>query len=208
MKKIVNYVGSLVSIVSLVAFSGPALAANTNGNKLLCFDGTTDGGFYGLCSLAPDGTATLDNVSNDATGVTNPYDQYSGVYLQNSNLDGKKLSAVNQLAFDYTGVPTAGSPRLTLPIDKNGDGVTDVYASIGAYYCNDGAGHVDAINDLSCQIFLNDNSAGPWANWDAFVAANPTWKIGKNLPFIIADDPGTWTVSNVQLGKGPARATK
>src|SRR5262245_3660885 len=120
------------------AFAGP------NGNKLSCFDGTTDGGFYGLCSVTNAGVATLDNTSNDATGTANPFDQYSGVYLQNSNLDGKKLKSVNQLAFDYTGTPTNGSPRISLPLDTNGDGATDVYAFISAFWCNDGAGHLDA----------------------------------------------------------------
>jgi hypothetical protein len=40
------------------------------------------------------------------------------------------------------------------------------------------------------------------------VAAHPDWRVGPNLPFVIADEPGTWTVSDVQLGKGPAKPGK
>ena len=206
---------ALAALTAMLAVALPASAANAgnvNGNKLQCFSGTTDGGFFGECSLTADGVATLNNNSptdtppgNDTTGTTDPFDQYSGVYIQNSNLDGKALKEVNQLRFSFTGVATAGSPRLTIPIDTNGDGVTEFYVSIGAFYCDDGSGNVDAINGTTCTIYRNDNGSGPWANWAAFVAANPSWRVANALPFIIADDPGFWTVSNVQLGKGPAK---
>jgi hypothetical protein len=55
-------------------------------------------------------------------------------------------------------------------------------------------------------IFVGNQITG-YANWDAFVAAFPTATVGADaLPFIIADDAGSWTVSDVQLGKGPAKA--
>jgi len=189
-----------LAAVMAVAAAGSALAG-PNGNKLQCFSGTTDGGIYGgTCTVTKTGVATLDNTDGNTNG------DYSGVYLQNSNLDGKKLNTVNQLAFDYTGTPTNGSPRISLPLDTNGDGATDVYAFISAYWCNDGAGHVDAINDPTCMIFVGSQITG-YANWKAFLAAYPTATVGADaLPFIIADDVGSWTVSNVQLGKGPAGA--
>ncbi len=200
MKKITKF-GAVIMMFSMALVV--SAAGNTNGNKLQCFSGTTDLDIYGgTCTLSSDGTATLNNSGGDTDG------EYSGVYLSNSNLDGKLLSEINKLSFTYTGEATAGSPRLTFPLDKDGDGVTDVYASVGAYYCNDGAGLVDVLNDPTCTIYLNDGSAGPWANWAELIAANPTWKVAKALPFIIADDAGTWTVSNVQLGKGPAKAAK
>ncbi|HEX9267944.1 MAG TPA: hypothetical protein VF965_10715, partial [Candidatus Limnocylindria bacterium] len=40
-------------------------------------------------------------------------------------------------------------------------------------------------------------------NWAAFVAAHPTWHVGAT-PFVIADDAGLWTVSNVHLGEQQA----
>ena len=36
--------------------------------------------------------------------------EYSGVYLQNSNLEGKAIRTINQLGFSYTGIATAGRP--------------------------------------------------------------------------------------------------
>lgn len=188
----------LTVCVAALALAGasPALAGTEKGNTLSCFSGTEDGGYNGTCTFTADG-AVLDNVD----GNDNPYDNYAGVYLQNSNLDGKTLADVNKLSFRYTGEPTAGSPRFSLPIDT-GNGSTAFYAFVSAYYCNDGNGLVDAVNDPTCVIFAGSES---FASWAAMVAAHPGWRIGPSLPFVIADDPGEWTVSDVQLGKGPAR---
>ena len=191
----------LTALVAAVALIGAsvALAESENGNKLSCFSGTEDG-FNGTCTFTADG-AELDNVDGDR----NPGNNYSGVYLQNSNLDGKALANVNKLSFRYTGDgATAGSPRFSLPIDT-GSGTTAFYAFVSAYYCNDGAGLVDALNDATCTIFAGSES---FANWGALLAAHPDWRVGPNLPFVIAEDPGLWTVSQVQLGKGPAQPAK
>ncbi len=180
------------------------IGANANGNKLQCFSGTTDAlGFGGTCSLTESGVGTLDNTDGNTNG------DYSGVYIQNSNLNGKSLAEVALLGFNYTGTALAGSPRISLPLDTDGDGVSDTYAFISAFHCNDGAGLVDAINDETCTIFVSPQISG-YDNWAAFEAANPTYTIGPDgaLPFIIADDVGSWTVSNVRLGKGPARAVR
>jgi hypothetical protein len=187
-----------IATVALVGASA-ALAGSENGNTLSCFSGTQDGGANGTCTLTADG-AVLDNVDGD----TNPFNNYSGVYLQNSNLDGKALGSVNKLSFRYTGDPTAGSPRFSLPIDT-GSGTTAFYAFVSAFYCNDGNGLVDALNDATCTIQAGSES---FPNWAAMLAAHPDWRVGPDLPFVIADDPGTWTVSDVQLGKGPAKGSK
>ena len=183
---------------------GANIGANANGNKLQCFSGTTDGlGFGGTCSLTETGVATLDNTDGNVNG------DYSGVFIQNSNLNGKTLAEVALLGFSYTGTALAGSPRISLPLDTDGDGATDTYAFISAFHCNDGAGLVDAINDQTCTIFVGNQISG-YDNWAAFAAANPTYEIGPDgaLPFIIADDAGSWEVSAVRLGKGPARAVR
>ena len=176
-----------------------ALAGSENGNTLSCFSGTEDGGANGTCTFTANG-AVLDNVDNDA----DPYNNYSGVYLQNSNLEGKTLATVNKLSFRYTGIATAGAPRFSLPIDT-GSGETAFYAFLAAFYCDDGTGLVDVLNDATCTIYAGSES---FANWAALVAAHPDWRVGPNLPFVIADEPGTWTVSDVQLGKGPAKPGK
>ena len=166
-------------------------------NKLLCFDGTTDGfGYGGTCTLptkGAKGSAVLDTDGGDIDG------EYAGVYVENSNVYGKLLSAVATLSFEYVGsVPGAGAPRFSLPVAETG-GTTDAYAYISAYYCNDGLGLVDATNDPTCTIWYGANS---YVNWAAFTAAYPSAKVATDAyVFVIADEPGNWTVSNVNFGK-------
>lgn len=193
---------AIVLSAALLGNAGTAAAAN----PLLCFDGTTDtangqtGGvtYGGHCILNATGTgATLDNSVPVGSG------DYSGVNFATSSLSGKPLSQVTDLSFTYTGTATAGSPRISLPIDTNGDGTTDFYAFIGAFYCNNGAGFVDPLHDTTCTIFYTGNTTGD-ANWATFVAAHPTWKVSNSVPFVIADDAGLWTVDNVHLGETTA----
>jgi len=190
-------------IASTAGAAQPGNSMSFGANQLTCFDGTTDGGYYGLCSMTH-GVATLDNVTNDKTGPTTSNDQYSGVYLKKSALVGKAIGDVKQLGFSYRGVATAGSPRISLGIDTNGDGIRDDYAFISAYYCNDGAGNVDAVNDPTCTIYTG---SGAYANWETMVAAHPEYRVA-GTPFVIADDPGTWTLFNVKLGQPLSRVTK
>ena len=207
MKKILLAVTAVVAIgvaMPVALGASPLAPSIANGNKLTCFDGTTDGA-YGLCTVNKAGIATLDNESNDETGTMNPFDQYSGVYVKNSNLVGKTIGTVNQLGFSYRGDPaTAGSPRISLGIDTDGDGDRDVFAFISAFYCNDGVGNVDVIKDPTCTIYAGD---AVYENWAAMVAAHPEYRVGYT-PFVIADDQGEWTVFNVKLGKGPAGGPK
>jgi len=203
MKKPITNAAAVAAVISMLTMGMVATAAAPTTapgqNKLQCFDGTTETiGFYGgTCTLTGKGAkgpATLDNTDGNING------SYSGVYiLDSSQLNGKTIGSVTQLSFSYTGTATAGSPRFSLPIDTNGDSVTDFYAFVGAFYCNDGAGLVDAINDSTCTIFAGSES---FANWAAMVAAHPAWTITDDYPFVIADDAGIWTVSNVKLGKG------
>ena len=194
---------AVLSAAVLLGNAGPAAASN-GANPLLCFDGTTDtangdtgGAVYGgVCTRTANG-AILDNSLSVGSG------DYSGVYYKHSSLSGKLLGDVTQLSFNYTGVATAGSPRISLPIDVTGDGTTDFYAFIGAFYCNDGAGLVDPIHDTTCTIFYTGGPVSGDPNWAAFVAAHPTWHVGAT-PFVIADDAGRWTVSNVHLGEQQA----
>ena len=191
--------------------ASPSLAAagkgNENGNKFQCFSGTTDGGFNGTCTYTASGDgAVLNTVDSDL----DPNNNYAGVYLQNTNLDGKLLADVNKLAFSYAGSGAAGgSPRFSIPIDTDGDGDTEAYAFIDTQGCNNGnpnTGTLDAINDATCTVWFQDVS---YPNWAAFAAANPTYRIAKDaLAFIIVDQPGTFTITNIQIGKGPAKAAK
>jgi hypothetical protein len=199
-----------VAAAAVLLFATSVYAApnsnSLNGNKLQCFSGTMDGGYNGDCTLIQNG-AFLDNTDGDL----DPNNNYSGVYIQNSNLDGKLLSDVNKLAFTYAAsagtTASGGSPRISIPIDENGDGTTEAYAFIDTLGCNDGSadnGTLDAINDPTCTVSYG---SATYPNWAAFAAANPTYRIATDaLTFIIADQPGDWTITNVQLGKGAAKA--
>ena len=196
-----------VSAAVLLGNAGASAAANAS-SQLLCFDGTTDTAngdtgtavYGGVCTRTSNG-AILNNSVPVGSG------DYSGVYYQTSSLSGKLLGDVTQLSFNYTGVPTAGSPRISLPIDVTGDGTTDFYAFIGASACNNGAGLVDPIHDTTCTIFYTGGPVSGDPNWAAFVAAHPTWHVGA-IPFVIADDAGLWTVFNVHLGEANATDNK
>ncbi len=198
---------TFVTVILALAMSMPTGAAVDTApgqNKLLCFDGTTDGGFGGLCSLNSNGAkgpATLNNTDNISTG------DYAGVYIQNSTVVGQQLSSITQLGYHYSGTitPTPGSLSLNLPIDVNGDHTTDFYAFIDAFYCPGNSGHVDVINDTNCGIYAGGVIFYP--NWAAFVAAYPTATVASTaLPFVIAErtpveGPAIWTVGSVILGK-------
>lgn len=190
-----------------ISDAAPSYAKNPNadasGNKLQCFQGQGDGyGSHGTCTLIDNG-ATLFTTDND--GI--PHNNYAGVYVP-SNLGGRLLSDVNKLSFDYDGTGAAGgSPRISLPIDENGDGDMEAYAYIDTMGCNDGnanSGTLDAINDATCTIWYNNMS---YQNWAAFVTANPTYRIASNATtFIIVDAEGDFDITNVQLGRGTAKA--
>jgi hypothetical protein len=67
MKKLMSYAAAAAMLVGSLAVSMPASASAPSTapgqNKLVCFDGTTDGGFGGVCTLKANGAkgpATLD----------------------------------------------------------------------------------------------------------------------------------------------------
>ena len=108
-----------IAVPVALGASKPVPVVPTVANQLTCFDGTIGGAIYGgNCTLTKYGVATLDNETNDVTATTNPCDQYSGVYVKNSNLVGKAIGTINQLGFSYTGdAATGGAPRISLGID-------------------------------------------------------------------------------------------
>jgi hypothetical protein len=202
-------VGAVALMGSLFLLSNNAFAAGIpvstapGQNKLQCFDGTTDDGFGGTCTVSngAKGPATLNNTDTNAAG------DYAGVYILNSTLFGQLLTDVKQLSYNYTGTttPGPGDLSLNLPIDTNGDGTTDAYAFIDAAYCPGVNGYVDVINDPNCGIYYNGSVF--YANWAAFIAAYPGAKVATDsYAFVIAERTPSeasayWTVSNVKLGK-------
>lgn len=187
-----------VAIAAALMFSSAAFADRTTApgqNKLLCFDGLSDGGYGGTCTVTSGPKSK--QVAQLTTNGGNPSGEYAGVYFAKGPLDGKTLGQVDKLSFSYSGSPAgAGAPRFSIPIDSDGDGAWDLFAFASAFYCNDGAGHVDVVNDATCTIFAGAES---FLNWAAFAAAHPTWRIAKNaVTFIISDEPGQWAITDVR----------
>lgn len=194
MKKILGLT-LLFVVMGFGVYTGASAAVT---GPLTCFDGPSDSTIYGGDCTITAGTATLDNSGGDSDG------SYSGVYYPNDTLKGILLSDVDALSFDYTGTSTAGSPRISMPIDTNNDGNVDFYTFISAFYCSDGAGNVDPLTDSTCTIW---NGGISYANWAAFLAAYPTAKVANAPTFVIADDAGSWTVSNVVIGDAATTAS-
>jgi hypothetical protein len=202
MKKIITGLAALSLVASFAFFSTVDAAPQTTApgqNKIQCFDGPSDGTDYGgQCTLAGKGArgpATLNNTGEDPDG------SYSGLYIETANLAGTQLEDVKKLQFSYTGTATAGAPRFSIEINPDGqEGSDTIYAFVSAYYCNNGAGLVDVINDPTCTIYYGSES---YPNWAAFVAAYPDATIAdSDYPvFIIADEVGSWTISGVKIGR-------
>ena len=200
LKQPIRFLSIFAFVLSAVLLGNGGTAAAAN--PLLCFDGTTDGGFNGHCTLVAGG-AILDTIDGD----TNPNNAYAGVYYAESSLSGKPLAGLSA-SFTYAAsagtTASGGSPRLSIPIDTNNDGTTDNYAFVDTLGCNNGSADNGtlSLSDTTCTVAYG--GGGSWVSWAAFAAANPTWKISSSVPFVIVDQPGRWIVTDVQLGQGEA----
>ena len=198
LKHPIRFVSIFTLVLSAVFMGNAGTAAAAN--PLLCFSGTTDGTTYGgVCTINPGGTsATLNTADGDPDG------SYAGVYYASSNLSGDSVATVTGLSFTYTCTSaatcvTGGSPRMSIPIDTNADGDTESYAFIDANNCGQAGGTGGTVNQ-NCPVFFGSTL---YANWAAFAAANPTYRIATDaVSFVIADQPFVGIVSNVQLGQG------
>jgi hypothetical protein len=214
----VNVLRQPIRFLSIFAFVLSAVLLGNGGtaaaaNPLLCFDGTTDGGSNGHCTLVAGG-AILDTIDGD----TNPLNQYAGVYYAQSTLPGKPLAAASVISFTYAAAvgttASGGSPRISIGIDENNNGTRESYAFVDTLGCNNGSADNGTLSfsDSTCTVSYFGPGAPvggeSWVNWAAFAAGHPTWKVSMNttadVPFVIVDQPGRWTVTNVELGQGEA----
>jgi hypothetical protein len=147
------------------------------------------------------GPAILDVSSTDPDG------DYAGVYYQESSIHGAALGDVKQLGFHYTANDSAlgpGNLSLNIPIDEDGDGVTEQYAFIDVFYCPGTDGVVDALHDEECGIWYDGVQ---YENWDAFVDEYPDALIATdNFAFVIAErtpteNAASYRVNAVKIGK-------
>ena len=174
-------------------------------NKLLCFDGPSEGAPQGgSCTRVGRGAmgpAILDLTADDPDG------SFAGVYYEESSIFGAALDDITQLRYHYIATDeeiVPGNLSLNIPIDEDGDGDTEAYAFIDAFYCPGTDGAVDAIEDEACGIWYDNVQ---YVNWDAFVDAFPDALVATdNYAFVIAertltDGPASYRVNAVKIGK-------
>lgn len=157
------------------------------GDHLKCFSVPN-----GACSTS-ENVATL-SIANDSAytaGVSN-----AGVTIAGAKaIKGLTVSQLTNLSFDFTGpVTVGGDPRFNIPI---AGGVIFI-AGNACFTPNGSNGYtLDAINNPACAVQTSTSSAY-YPNWAAFVAANPNL-IVTDAAYILIDEPGTWTIQNVNV---------
>jgi hypothetical protein len=167
-------IAPLIALVAIVVLAIPATAAPKS--KLQIF-GTGD--------------VTIDG-SNAAT-LVNAAGEYSGVYLKTGN--GSRPLRSIRFSFNYDGDIAGGAPRFSIPIDTDGDRTADGYAFLDAINCGD-LGTVST-TDSNCKVFFDTEVFDSWA---AFAKAHPKYRVPlAEIPFIIADQPGTYKITNIDL---------
>lgn len=180
------------------------------GATVYCFSGNEDDpiAYNGDCKRfkSKDGVEV-----NTIDGDELPSNAYAGFYGKKNLIAGKLVGRVKELDFAYAGGgPSGGSPRFSIPIDEclpedgyvgdvtvepcTTDGKWDqfIFADVTeSSGCNDGDGFVGILNgedDETCIWYLGGTI--PFANWAAFAAAHPDWRIATDTPpFAIVDQP-------------------
>lgn len=149
------------------------------------------------------GDVTIDN---GAVLLANDPGEYSGVYIRSWLREGgfKSLSEITTASFKVEGYVGAGSPRISLPLDVDGNGTTDGWAYLSAFYCAgvDGVG-VDTADftssPASCTIYTSLDGVG-YAGLAGLQAAYPTARVARNnATFVILDETGSSTISDLQI---------
>ena len=200
--------GAVVAAATTLALgmAGTAFAApggTTGAANLKCFTGVSDNSGYGGTCITTGKNRNGAVLSNDS----NAAGSYAGVYLDKKDLNGKPLSKISALGYTHAGgnvAPTAGDLSLNFGVDTTGDGLSDGYAYVDAFYCAGTNGVVDVIHDGGCGIWFQDVE---YSNWAMFVTAFPTASVGRDgQPFIVAEWAAgsaaeSWTISNVVMGK-------
>jgi hypothetical protein len=175
---------------------------------------TTAGAAQGASGLKCFGQESGSTCTSTKAGYTLAVDagEYAGVYVPGQGLTGKSLAGVSSLQFNYTGEISGGSPRFSLSVtDAAG---RDGWLFIDAASCNvadnstsPSTGLVSPLVDPTCAVsgyyFNADGSATGYyySSWQDFLnsADGEGARFFSNNSFVIADQAGTVTVSNVSV---------
>jgi hypothetical protein len=177
-------------IIPVAIVAGLAVASSADAAPRLQTFGTGD-------VAVTAGTVTINNAAGE----------YGGVYLNSRSLNNKPIGDV-VVSFTATGHITGGAPRVNIPIDADGDKKIDLYATLDAAntpHMTDEDVWVSTENSATPVYFLDANTGNDadhtayYANWDAFVDAQPGYRVAGAIPFIIADQEGAYTLENIDL---------
>lgn len=172
MNRLIAIIGTAILLVGFNATQ--AGAVDRGGKGLRCFDGASEGVGNGVCTAHRDGSFTL---KNPAPG------DYSGVYAENQNVAGKLIKNTT-LKYTYSGTIGGGSPRISIPLG-GGD-----YAYLDAA-CDANNDKTVNIKEAGCIISDSQGYYGLVANYNKVA--------GSGYTFIVADQPGTVKISNIDL---------
>ena len=140
-----------------------------------------------------------------------PYD-YAGAIAECTGIENKLVGQVRNLSFDFLNTSSqpvhigGGSPRYSVEIDSDNDGVADTVAFMAAVHCDaplvedpewsraDFTGRVTA----GCSIFVGAEqftSDGSSSAWSLMATAHPTWKVKQ--AYLLVDEDGTTFVDRL-----------
>ncbi|HEU4918107.1 MAG TPA: hypothetical protein VFT20_00105 [Candidatus Limnocylindrales bacterium] len=140
------------------------------------------------------GTGDVNLTGPDGATLVNDTGEYSGVYLNSKSQSAKPIGSVS-FSFDYSGDIAGGAPRFSIPVTIDGDKAEEGYAFLDAINC----GNTGTVSTTSptCAVFFGSEA---FPNWAAFAAAHPTYRIPPaSIPFVIADQPGTYVITGIDL---------
>lgn len=174
------------------------------------FAALTLAGTSGAASGGRFRTFGTGEVTTSGTSATIVIDvgEFGGVFQGGKGQAGK---LVGQVVFSFTsrGDVAGGAPRFSIPIDDGSFDVNTDYAFIDAAGCGatvgdnpSGAATLVSTQNPACHVNFHGVD---YANWTTFANANPTFRIAKNIPFIIADAvppgfaSGTFVVTDIVL---------
>jgi hypothetical protein len=140
--------------------------------------------------------------------LIDPYD-YAGAYNDCTGIEGRTVEQVRNLSFDFINTASqpvhigAGSPRISVELDTNGDKATDLIAYLAAFYCQEALSGEWSRADFTGRVstgctFYDWNSVsyssdGVKSAWAVFAAAHPGAKVID--AYLVADedayDPAT-----------------
>ncbi|HEY8258911.1 MAG TPA: hypothetical protein VIG08_14730 [Gemmatimonadales bacterium] len=181
------------------------------GQTVQCIDGDEGTGIPGFHGEATKFRTNKGCELNTVDGDADPNNNAAYVVTTQNKLSGKKLTQVQQLNFYYAGGPAiGGNPRLSIPIDEDGDGsfefgftpTDEQYAFIDALGCNDGDAYVGVVKGDDDPVCNVNYKGVDYPTFSAFEAAFTNGRIARNADaatFIALDQPTHYLIYRVNL---------